>query len=111
MSESSTKSGNGIEAKTFIDKVILFCLLNKLVVAMLVLFFVMWGIMVAPFDWNIGWLPRNPVAVDAIPDIGENQQIVFTERCRPQTVSPWTHASSMGYGRCLERVRNSRAGC
>ena len=23
-------------------------------------------------------MPRNPVAVDAIPDIGENQQIVFT---------------------------------
>ena len=25
------------------------------------------------------WLPRDPVPVDAIPDIGENQQIVFTE--------------------------------
>ena len=25
------------------------------------------------------WLLRNPVPVDAIPDIGENQQIVFTE--------------------------------
>ena len=24
-------------------------------------------------------MPRNPVAVDAIPDIGENQQIVFTK--------------------------------
>ena len=35
--------------------------------------------MVAPFDWNLGWLPRDPVPVDAIPDIGENQQIVFTE--------------------------------
>jgi len=41
--------------------------------------FVGWGIMVAPFDWNLGNLPRNPVPVDAIPDIGENQQIVFTE--------------------------------
>lgn len=35
--------------------------------------------MVAPFDWNTGRLPRDPVPVDAIPDIGENQQIVFTE--------------------------------
>ena len=35
--------------------------------------------MVAPFDWEIEQLPRNPVPVDAIPDIGENQQIVFTE--------------------------------
>ncbi|CAD7694861.1 unnamed protein product [Ostreobium quekettii] len=35
--------------------------------------------MVAPFDWQVGSLPRDPVPVDAIPDIGENQQIVFTE--------------------------------
>ncbi len=62
-----------------IDKVIRFCLENKLVVALLVIFFVVWGLRVAPFDWNIGWLPRSPVPVDAIPDIGENQQIVFTE--------------------------------
>ncbi len=33
---------------------------------------------VAPFDWDIYWLPRHPVPVDAIPDIGENQQIGFT---------------------------------
>ena len=64
---------------SWIDKVILFCLNNKLVVGLLVLFFVVWGVMSAPFDWAIEWLPRNPVAVDAIPDIGENQQIVFTE--------------------------------
>ena len=31
------------------------------------------------FDWEVGDLPRDPVPVDAIPDIGENQQIVFTE--------------------------------
>ena len=37
------------------------------------------GIFVAPFDWDVGGIERNPVAVDAIPDIGENQQIVFTE--------------------------------
>ena len=39
----------------------------------------MWGVAVAPFDWELGGLPRNPIPVDAIPDIGENQQIVFTE--------------------------------
>ena len=38
-----------------------------------------WGVIVAPFDWKVGSLPRDPVPVDAIPDIGENQQIVFTE--------------------------------
>jgi Cu(I)/Ag(I) efflux system membrane protein CusA/SilA len=61
------------------DKIIRFCLENKLIVALLVILFVGWGVMVAPFDWDVGNLPRDPVPVDAIPDIGENQQIVFTE--------------------------------
>jgi len=69
-----TASGDG-----WIGALIRFCLEQKLVVVMMVLFFVGWGIIVAPFDWDIGWLPRNPVAVDAIPDIGENQQIIFTQ--------------------------------
>ena len=70
-----------IDPKTLgvLDRVIYFCLTNKLVVALLVLFAVLWGTMVAPFDWDIERLPRDPVAVDAIPDIGENQQIVFTQ--------------------------------
>jgi len=62
-----------------VNKVILFCLQNKLVVGLVVLFVVLAGIVVAPFDWQVEWLPRSPVPVDAIPDIGENQQIVFTE--------------------------------
>ena len=62
-----------------LDKVIRFCLENKLVVALLVIMFVGWGLMVAPFDWDLWGLPMDPVPVDAIPDIGENQQIVFTE--------------------------------
>ncbi|MCA9751144.1 MAG: efflux RND transporter permease subunit, partial [Gemmatimonadetes bacterium] len=37
------------------------------------------GLVVAPFDWHLGPLPRDPVPVDAIPDLGENQQILFTE--------------------------------
>ena len=40
---------------------------------------ILWGITVAPFDWEFETLPRDPVPVDAIPDIGENQQIVFTK--------------------------------
>ncbi|MBU1518248.1 MAG: efflux RND transporter permease subunit, partial [Planctomycetes bacterium] len=59
--------------------IIRFCLENKLVVALLTAFIIIWGLHVAPFDWKLGFLPRNPVAVDAIPDIGENQQIVFTD--------------------------------
>lgn len=38
-----------------------------------------WGILTAPFSWTIGGPLRAPVPVDAIPDIGENQQIVFTD--------------------------------
>jgi len=60
-------------------RLIRFCLENKLVVALIVIFFVGWGIHTAPFDWKLWGLPRDPVPVDAIPDIGENQQIVFTE--------------------------------
>jgi Cu(I)/Ag(I) efflux system membrane protein CusA/SilA len=37
-----------------------------------------WGLYVAPFNWANLTIPRDPVPVDAIPDIGENQQIVFT---------------------------------
>ena len=62
-----------------LDKLIRFCLEKKLVVFLLVVGGIGWGTLVAPFDWKVGDLPRNPVPVDAIPDIGENQQIVFTE--------------------------------
>lgn len=68
-----------VEQKSFIGKLLRFCLTNKLVVGLLVLFIIATGIYVAPFDWQMGGFPRNPVPTDAIPDIGENQQIVFTE--------------------------------
>jgi len=62
-----------------LNKFIRFFLENKLVAYLLLLLFVGWGLVVAPFDFGIKDLPRNPVSVDAIPDIGENQQIVFTK--------------------------------
>ena len=62
-----------------LNSIIRFCLENKLVVGLFVVMVVFWGVLVAPFDWDISWLPRDPIPVDAIPDIGENQQIVFTE--------------------------------
>lgn len=62
-----------------LNSIIKYFLENKLVVVLLLLLFVGWGISTAPFNWNIDFLPRDPVPVDAIPDIGENQQIVFTE--------------------------------
>ena len=67
------------DAPGIIDRIIRFCLENKLVVVLLALFLISWGVLVAPFDWNVGALTRSPVPVDAIPDLGENQQIVFTE--------------------------------
>jgi Cu(I)/Ag(I) efflux system membrane protein CusA/SilA len=83
MSDPVTPSEKPVERVSFIDRIlgglIRFCLENKLVVGLLVLAVLGWGILVAPFDWEVGNLPRDPVAVDAIPDIGENQQIVFTE--------------------------------
>uniref|UniRef100_A0A832A0N8 Efflux RND transporter permease subunit n=1 Tax=Desulfacinum infernum TaxID=35837 RepID=A0A832A0N8_9BACT len=73
------KNAHGMAEGSWIGRLIRFCLEMKIVVFLFVLVVVAWGIMVAPFDWHLGGLPRNPVPVDAIPDIGENQQIVFTE--------------------------------
>ncbi|MDR1718728.1 MAG: efflux RND transporter permease subunit [Dysgonamonadaceae bacterium] len=62
-----------------LNKIIKYFLDNRLITVLLVIILVVWGISVSPFDWHAGSLPRNPVPVDAIPDIGENQQIVSTE--------------------------------
>ena len=82
MSEhADAKRGGG-----WIGAIIRFCLEQKLVVILLLLFVTVFGVLFAPFDWTLPGLPDRdalpawlqPVAVDAIPDIGENQQIVFT---------------------------------
>jgi copper/silver efflux system protein len=65
--------------ENWIDRIIRFCLQNRVIVLLMAIIFIGWGLVVAPFDWNLSWLPRDPVPVDAIPDIGENQQIVFAE--------------------------------
>jgi len=62
-----------------LNALIRFCLEQKLVVSIGLAITIFWGVLVAPFDWQISGLARSPVPVDAIPDIGENQQIVFTE--------------------------------
>lgn len=61
-----------------LDKLILFFLKNRLITLLLVITIIVWGIVTTPFDIDKQFLPNDPVAVDAIPDIGENQQIVFT---------------------------------
>ena len=60
-----------------LDKIIEYLINNKFIAVLLLILCIGWGLATAPFDWHLGF-PRNPVAVDAIPDIGENQQIVFT---------------------------------
>jgi copper/silver efflux system protein len=62
-----------------LSKIIHYFLYNRLVTMLLLIFMIGWGIVTSPFDWDFDLLPRDPVPVDAIPDLGENQQIVFTE--------------------------------
>ncbi len=61
------------------NKLINYFLYNRLVSVLLLLALIGWGLVTAPFDWDTGFLPKDSVPVDAIPDIGENQQIVFTK--------------------------------
>ncbi len=67
------------DKKNLTDSIIYFLLNNKIVVVMVLILVLVWGILVAPFDWPFFRELRSPVPVDAIPDIGENQQIVFTK--------------------------------
>ena len=62
-----------------LSNIIKFFLENKLVTFLLLALFITWGVITSPFNWQTGILPNDPVPVDAIPDIGENQQIVYTE--------------------------------
>jgi Cu(I)/Ag(I) efflux system membrane protein CusA/SilA len=62
-----------------LNRIIKYFLYNRLIAVLLLVVIIVWGISVAPFNWHGGLLPSDPVPVDAIPDIGENQQIVATE--------------------------------
>ena len=62
-----------------LNRIIEFFLNNRLITIIILVLFITMGIVTAPFNWNLPWLPRDPVPVDAIPDIGDNQQIVATE--------------------------------
>lgn len=62
-----------------INQIIKFFLENRLVTFLLMVGIFLGGVIMSPFQWQIPFIPSDPVAVDALPDIGENQQIVFTE--------------------------------
>ena len=61
------------------NRLVRYFLENRLVTFLFLLTVVVAGIAFTPFNWNTGLIPRDPIPVDAIPDIGENQQIVATE--------------------------------
>jgi Cu(I)/Ag(I) efflux system membrane protein CusA/SilA len=70
---------NNPQKENFFCLLTRFCIRNRILVYWATALIAIWGLAVAPFAWRIPGLPRDPVPVDAIPDIGENQQIVFTE--------------------------------
>ena len=65
--------------RSIIGRTLRYFLENRLVVGLMAAGIVIGGVLVAPFEWDLGDVQRYPVPVDAIPDIGENQQIVFTQ--------------------------------
>ncbi len=70
---------NDLRPRSSLERLTGFFLETPVVVGLLALLAVGAGLLAAPFDWDLGAFPRDPVPVDAIPDTGENQQIVFTE--------------------------------
>lgn len=52
---------------------------NKLIAFVLLLVFLLWGLISTPFEFDNIILGSNPVTVDAIPNLGDNQQIVYAE--------------------------------
>jgi len=61
------------------NRLVKYFLENRLITYIFLIAIVIMGLVTMPFNLKSGLLPRDPVPVDAIPDIGENQQIVATE--------------------------------
>ena len=61
------------------NRLVKYFLEHRLITFIFLIAFLVMGIAYSPFNWNTGALPRDPIPVDAIPDIGDNQQIVATE--------------------------------
>lgn len=61
------------------NRLVKYFLENRLITFIFLIAFIVFGVVYSPFNWNTGGIPRNPIPVDAIPDIGDNQQIVATE--------------------------------
>ena len=61
------------------NRLVRYFLENRLITFIFLITFVVLGMVYMPFNWKPELFPSDPITVDAIPDIGENQQIVATE--------------------------------
>jgi copper/silver efflux system protein len=75
----STSPAPGEPAVNVWERLVGFFVDNKIVVVVALGLVMLAGLASAPFRWTPEILPRDPVPVDALPDISENQQIVFTQ--------------------------------
>lgn len=62
-----------------LNRIVKYFLENRLITFLFLIAVVVLGLVYSPFNNQSGWFPRDPIPVDAIPDIGDNQQIVSTE--------------------------------
>lgn len=62
-----------------LNKITRFLIAHKIIALLIALSIIGIGYITFPFETEDIGISRNPIPVDAIPDIGENQQIVFTQ--------------------------------
>jgi Cu(I)/Ag(I) efflux system membrane protein CusA/SilA len=62
-----------------LNRLIKYLVHNKLIASTMLFVFLLWGLMSAPFTIDNILIGANSVSVDAIPNLGDNQQIVYTE--------------------------------
>lgn len=62
-----------------LNKSVQFLIKNKILALIAIFLIVIIGAITLPFNIGLDFLPKYPVSVDAIPNMGENQQIVYTE--------------------------------
>jgi Cu(I)/Ag(I) efflux system membrane protein CusA/SilA len=58
------------------NRLVKYFLENRLVTFIFLIVFVVMGLVTMPFNLKSGLLPRDPVPVDAIPDIGETNRLL-----------------------------------
>ena len=63
-----------------LNKVFKYFLENRIITAFLLIGVLLGGLATAPFNWHGGMIPRDPISVDAIPDIGDNQHAHASRR-------------------------------